>query len=71
MDATPGGSTPGYDHQGDDDGEADMEIDAENEDQAEQKLHAHNAESKFKEMSVADVKALAQLEGADEDEVEW
>lgn len=71
MDGTPSGSTPGYEQHGDDDGEVGMEIDAENEDQAEQKLHAHNAESKFKEMSVADVKALAQLEGGDEDEVEW
>lgn len=71
MDGTPNGSTPGYDQQGENGGEAEMEIDAENDMQAEQKLHAHNGESKFKEMSVADVKALAQMDGGEEDEVEW
>ncbi|ETN36871.1 uncharacterized protein HMPREF1541_07858 [Cyphellophora europaea CBS 101466] len=68
MDMTPNGSTPGPDQDGD--GEAEMEIDAENEEQAEKQLHAHGGESKFKEMSVADVKALAQM-GDEEDEVEW
>lgn len=73
MDMTPNGSTPGQerDQYPDDDGEVEMEIDAENDAQAEQKLHAHGGESKFKEMSVADVKALAQMEGGEEDEVEW
>jgi [histone H3]-lysine36 N-trimethyltransferase len=71
LDATPNGSTPGYERHGEEGDDADMEIDAENDQQAEQKLHAHGGESKFKEMSLADVKALAQMEGDGEDEVEW
>lgn len=75
VDGTPNGSTPGYERDQYQHGEpeVDMEIDAEDAVQAEQKLHAHGGESKFKEMSVADVKALAQMEsaGGEEDEVEW
>lgn len=71
MEGTPTGSTPGYEHHTEGDGGVEMEIDAENDVQAEQKLHAHNGESKFKAMSLADVKALAQMEGGEEDEVEW
>jgi hypothetical protein len=79
TDGTPNGSTPGYEQQqgeaeGEEDagGDMEMEIDAEDEVQAEQKLHAHGGGSKFKEMSLSDVKALAQMDGGDdEDEVEW
>jgi [histone H3]-lysine36 N-trimethyltransferase len=58
---TPMEGTPIHDTGAAEEDEVDMEIDAKDEHEAEEKLHQAHGESNFKTMSVADVRALAQM----------
>jgi [histone H3]-lysine36 N-trimethyltransferase len=58
---TPMEGTPTQDIRAEDEDEVDMEIDAKDEHEAEEKLHQAHGDSNFKTMSVADVRALAQM----------